>query len=148
MQLVQFPTLVVVTIPKLEQCTIKVLIKVSVCLIQHCKIKRYGDTDIAPYNPKPGTRWRCAVNFKLCLIYPTGKCHTCTHWIGGWVGPRASFSTLKRITLTSDGKRKWVFSQESHSLVTTLTEVKPENLHALQSTAKRYNSGQPLLMFQ
>jgi len=51
MQLVHIPTLVVATIPKLEQCTIKVLIKVSVCLIQHCKIKRYGEYRYSSIHP-------------------------------------------------------------------------------------------------
>jgi hypothetical protein len=68
------------------------------------------------------------VIFKPWLTYPTGKCCPSTHWVRGWVGPRASMSTLKRISYTSDGNQRWVFSQESLSLVTTPIEVNTRKL--------------------
>jgi hypothetical protein len=35
-----------------------------------------------------GTTWKLAVSFRPCLFTPEGRT-TCTHWIGGWVVPRA-----------------------------------------------------------
>jgi hypothetical protein len=45
-----------------------------------------GSRGIAPRILGLGTRWRLVVSFTPRPLYPQGK-GSCTHWIGGWVGP-------------------------------------------------------------
>jgi hypothetical protein len=51
------------------------------------------------------TRWRWAVSFTPWPLYPMGIGHG-THWIGGWVGPRAGLDSMKKKKyLASAGSR-------------------------------------------
>jgi hypothetical protein len=43
-----------------------------------------------------GTSWKWLVIFSRLLHYPPGKLAICTHWIGGWVGPRTFLEIAKR----------------------------------------------------
>jgi hypothetical protein len=42
-----------------------------------------------------GTSWSWVVSFTALPLYPGGK-ETSTHWIGGWVGPRAGLDDVKK----------------------------------------------------
>jgi hypothetical protein len=42
-----------------------------------------------------GTRWRCEVSFTPWLLYLRERAPG-THWIGGWVDPRAGLDTVVR----------------------------------------------------
>jgi hypothetical protein len=50
-----------------------------------------GNKGTAPLFLKLGTRWSQVVNFMPWLLYCWGK-NTSTHWVGGWVGCRASLN--------------------------------------------------------
>jgi hypothetical protein len=43
---------------------------------------------VAPRILDLGTRWRWVVSFTPRPLYPRERAPS-THWIGGWVGPRA-----------------------------------------------------------
>jgi hypothetical protein len=42
-----------------------------------------------------GIRWRLVVNFTPQPLYP-GERAAGTHWIGGWVGPRAGLDAVEK----------------------------------------------------
>jgi hypothetical protein len=48
----------------------------------------WGSTGIAPRILDLGIRWRRVVSFTPWPLYPRERAPS-THWIGGWVGPRA-----------------------------------------------------------
>jgi hypothetical protein len=50
---------------------------------------------IAPIIPKLCTAWRWMVSFKSRSLYPQGKATLLTHWVGGYVDPRAGISDLE-----------------------------------------------------
>ena len=58
--------------------------------------------DIAPILLNPGTRWRWMVSFMSQPINPplptfhSREIALCTHWILGWLGPRADLDFLRR----------------------------------------------------
>jgi len=75
---------------------------------------------IAPHVLNLNATWRWVVCFTLWLLYSSGKSPG-IHWIGGWVGPRASLDTV--------AKKKFLTCWESnpghpaaHSWVTLLIE--------------------------
>jgi hypothetical protein len=53
-------------------------------------IKAYGEFRYCPTILDLGTR-RCVVSYMPLLLYPRD-----THWIGGWVGPRAGLDTMEK----------------------------------------------------
>jgi hypothetical protein len=62
---------------------------VSLCLTKHHAMRTYwGSGGIATHILDLGTRWRWVVSFTIRQLYPQKKVPG-THWIGGWVGPRA-----------------------------------------------------------
>jgi hypothetical protein len=62
---------------------------VSLCLIEHCAIKTWGNGGIAPFILNLGTSWRWVVSFTPRPLYALG-----IHWLGG--GPPLSVWTLWR----------------------------------------------------
>jgi hypothetical protein len=65
-------------------------------------MKVYGGC-IDPHFLELGTSWRWVVSFTLRLLYFRGKTRG-THWIGGWVDPRAFLDDVeKRKFLTLPG---------------------------------------------
>jgi hypothetical protein len=60
-----------------------------------------GSGSAAPLILVLGTRWRWMVSFTPRLRYPHGK-NPCTHWIGGWLGPRAGLDKASARTQTTD----------------------------------------------
>jgi hypothetical protein len=67
----------------------KVKVKVSLCWTEHHAMQTYwgiGDKLQAFFDL--GTRWGWVVSFTPRLFYPRERAPG-THWIGGWVGPRA-----------------------------------------------------------
>jgi hypothetical protein len=69
-------------------------------------MKAYGGSGcIDPHFLDLGTSWRWVVSFTPRPLYPRGKSHS-THWIGGWVGPRAGLDDVeKRKFLTLSGRQ-------------------------------------------
>jgi len=61
-------------------------------LTEHHAMKAYwGSGDTAPCILDLGATCRWVINFTTWPLYPQGKePQVPTHWIGGWVGPRAS----------------------------------------------------------
>jgi hypothetical protein len=57
-------------------------------LTEHHAIKTYYSGGTEPRILDLGTRWRWVVSFTHWPLYPTERAAG-THWIGGWVGPRA-----------------------------------------------------------
>jgi hypothetical protein len=43
-----------------------------------------------------GTSWRWMVSFTLSKLHPLGKSPPGTHWIKGWVGPRAGLYDVEK----------------------------------------------------
>jgi hypothetical protein len=56
----------------------------------------WGSGCIDPHFLNLGTSWRWVVSFMLRPLYPRGRSPS-THWIGGWVGPRADLYDLAKI---------------------------------------------------
>jgi hypothetical protein len=55
------------------------------------------------------TRWRWVVSFPTLPLYP------CTHWRGGWVGPRVSLDPVEKRKILhcwehNPGRRSWILS--------------------------------------
>jgi hypothetical protein len=46
-----------------------------------------------------GTRWRWVVTFTPLSRFTTGEGAPATHWIGGWVGPRAGLDAVEKRTI-------------------------------------------------
>jgi hypothetical protein len=73
-------------------------VKLSLCLTNwalHHEGIWGGSGCIGPHFPGLGTSWRWVVSFTRLLLYPRGKSPG-THWIGGWVGPRASLVYVEK----------------------------------------------------
>jgi hypothetical protein len=60
----------------------------------------WGSGDIAPHILDLRTRWRWVVSFTTRPIYLREKAPG-THWIGGWVGPRAVLDTVVKRKIPS-----------------------------------------------
>jgi hypothetical protein len=66
-----------------------------------CKVKLlrregvWGSESIDPHFLDLGTRWRWAVSFTPWSLYPRGRAPG-THWIGGWVDPRAELDDVEK----------------------------------------------------
>jgi hypothetical protein len=63
--------------------------------VEHHAMKAYwgGGGGIAPRVLDLGTKWRWAVSFTHLSLYPRERAPG-THWIGGWVGPRAGLDKV------------------------------------------------------
>jgi hypothetical protein len=58
-------------------------------------VKAYwGSGIVTPSILDLDTSWRWVVSFTPRLLYPQGKSPPGTHWIGGWVGPRAGLDAV------------------------------------------------------
>jgi len=70
----------------------------SLCLITHHAMKTYWESGgIAPRILNLGTRWRWSDSFTLRSLYPRRKnLSPHTHWIWGWVDPRASLDAVAK----------------------------------------------------
>jgi len=80
----------------LSQCLIMTSWRLIHWLIkQHAMKMNWGSGCVSPHILDLDTRWRWVVNFMLSLLYPWGK-YPKTHWIGGWVGSRASLYAVMR----------------------------------------------------
>jgi hypothetical protein len=53
----------------------------------------WGSGDIVPRILNLGTKWNCMVSF-MPVRFTTGDRAPVTHWIGGWVGPRAGLDAV------------------------------------------------------
>jgi hypothetical protein len=60
----------------------------------------WGSGGVAPRILDLGTRWRWVVSFTPQPLYPQGKSPG-THWIGGWVGPRAVLDAVVKRKIPS-----------------------------------------------
>jgi hypothetical protein len=63
----------------------------SLCLIEHIAMKTYGGVEVLVCD----ARWKWGVSFASLLSYPQGERAPGTHWVGGWVGPRAGLDAVK-----------------------------------------------------
>jgi hypothetical protein len=59
-----------------------------------------GSGGIAPRILDIGTRWRWVVSFRPRPLYPRERAPG-THWIGGWVGPKAVLDTVMKRKIPS-----------------------------------------------
>jgi hypothetical protein len=79
----------------------KVKVKLSLCLTKHHAMKTYwGSRSIPPRIHSLGARWRRVVSFTSEPLYPSGKTPD-THWIRGWVGPRAGLDAVVKKKIPS-----------------------------------------------
>jgi hypothetical protein len=63
----------------------------------------------------PGTSWGWVLSLMPWLIYPWRKSPG-THWIGGWVGPRASLDDMEnRKFLTLPGFELWLLCRPTRN---------------------------------
>jgi hypothetical protein len=67
-------------------------VKLSNWALYHEGVWRNGYID--PYFLDLGTTWRWVVSFTPRSLYPRGKSPS-THWIGGWMGPRANLDDVE-----------------------------------------------------
>jgi hypothetical protein len=71
----------------------------------------WGSGGIAPRILDLGTRWRRVVRFTPLPLYPRGRAPG-THWIGGWVGPRAVLEAVVKRKIPSfrreSNPRTWI----------------------------------------
>jgi hypothetical protein len=80
---------------------VKVKVKLSLCLTKHHAMKTYwGIEGIAPCILDLGTRWRWVVSLTPRPLYPRERAPG-THWIGGWVGPRAGLDGVVKRKIPS-----------------------------------------------
>jgi hypothetical protein len=87
--------LIHITQPTTAQHT-PVKVKLSLCLTKHRAMKTYwGSGGTAPCILDLCTRWSWVVSFTHRPLYPQGKSPG-THWIGGWMGPRAGLDTVAK----------------------------------------------------
>jgi hypothetical protein len=83
------------------RCGLKIKIKLSLCLTQHHAMNTYWDSgSIAPRILDLGTRWKWVVSFTPRPLYTQGNSPG-THWIGGWVGPRAVLDAVVKRKIPS-----------------------------------------------
>jgi hypothetical protein len=61
---------------------------VPVLLIEHHAMNAYGGVEVQLHALKTSALHGVVVSFTLRPLYPQGKVPD-THWIGGWVDPRA-----------------------------------------------------------
>jgi hypothetical protein len=74
-------------------------------LTEHHAMKAYWVSGgIPPHILDFGIRWRWVVNFTLLPLYPQTKGPLVTHWIGGWVGPRAGLDAVVKRKISSPGR--------------------------------------------
>jgi hypothetical protein len=89
--------------------------KLSLCLTKHHAMKTYwGSGDTAPHILDHGPRWKCAS--RPGRFDPRERAPA-THWIEGWVGPRAVLDTGQNKLITfsscfsylkkSSNEKKW-----------------------------------------
>jgi hypothetical protein len=63
-----------------------------------------------------GTSWRWAVSFNAPVVLTPGERAPGTHWIGGWVEPRASLDDVEdRKFLTLQGLKLWPLVRPARS---------------------------------
>jgi hypothetical protein len=74
-----------------------------------------GSGVIAPRILDLGTRWRCVVSFTPRQLYSQGKIPG-THWIGGWVGPRAVLDTVVKRKIPSPRRESNHSGYKTHVL--------------------------------
>jgi hypothetical protein len=80
---------------------VNVKVKLSLCLNKHHAMKAYWEVEVYLHSFfELGTRWRWVVNFTPRLLYPRGR-GPGTHWIGGWVGPRAVLDAVVKRKIPS-----------------------------------------------
>jgi hypothetical protein len=73
----------------------------SLCLTKHHALKTYcGSGGIAPRILDLGTRWRWVVSFTPRPHYLKESAPR-THWIGGWVGPKAVMDAVVKRKIRS-----------------------------------------------
>jgi hypothetical protein len=66
------------------------------CLTKHYTMKTYGGSGcIDPRFLDLSTSWRRVVSFTFRPLYPQERAPS-THWIGGWVGPRAGLDDMEK----------------------------------------------------
>jgi hypothetical protein len=58
-------------------------------------MKTYGGVDVYPRFLDLGTSWRCVVSFTPRPLYPRERASG-THFIGGWVDPRAGLDDVEK----------------------------------------------------
>jgi hypothetical protein len=74
--------------------SVKVKVKLTLCLTEHHAMKAYlRSGGIDPRILDLCTRWSWVVSFTPRLLYSQVKSPS-THWIGGWVGPKAYLDTV------------------------------------------------------
>jgi hypothetical protein len=79
----------------------KVKVKLSLCLTKYHAMKAYwGSGGTSPRILHLDTRWRWMVSFTGRPLYPRVRASG-THWIGGWVGPRADLDTVMKRKIPS-----------------------------------------------
>jgi hypothetical protein len=64
----------------------------------------WGSGGIVPRLLDLGTGWKWVVSFTPRPLYPQGKSPG-THWIGGWVGPRAILDTVVKRKILSPHRK-------------------------------------------
>jgi hypothetical protein len=64
----------------------------------------WGSGDIASRILDLSTIWRWVVSFTSRPLYPEGKAPD-THWIGGWVGPRAVLDAVVKRKIPSSRRK-------------------------------------------
>jgi hypothetical protein len=83
----------------------------------------WGSGGIAPRILDLSTRWRWVVSFTPRPLYPRGR-EPGTHWIGGWVGPRAVLDAAVKRKIPSATKfrqtatcveRSWILALRTYS---------------------------------
>jgi hypothetical protein len=80
---------------------VKVKVKLSLCLTKHHTMKAYwGSGRIGPHILNLGTRWRWMVSFTPWPLYHRERAPG-THWIGGWVWPRAVLDAVVKRKIPS-----------------------------------------------
>jgi hypothetical protein len=95
--------------------------------ISLCHEDVLGSGDIARRILNLGTRWRWLASFTPQALYP-GERAPGTHWIGGWVGPRAGLNAVAKRNNTYH-YRESKPGRPAHSSATILPEL-PRLLHS------------------
>jgi hypothetical protein len=75
----------------------KVEVKFSLCLTKHYAAKTYlGSGGVAPRTIDLGCSWSWVVSVTDRSLYPKRERAPGTHWIGGWMGPRAGLVAVSK----------------------------------------------------
>jgi len=91
----------------------------------HHAMKAYwGSKVIAPRILDLGSRWRRVVSFTSGRLTPSERTPG-THWIGGWVGPRAGLDTVSKRNISASAANRTPMSIHKRNIEQAQTSGNP-----------------------